>query len=48
MIGMSKSNNIMPPKRQRALVLGGGGSLCAYEVGVLKVLCEKFKLPVLL
>jgi predicted acylesterase/phospholipase RssA len=30
-----------PPKKQRALVLGGGGSLGAYEVGVLKVLCKK-------
>ena len=29
------------PKKQRALVLGGGGSLGAYEAGVLKVLCKK-------
>jgi NTE family protein len=31
----------MPPKTQRALVLQGGGALGAYEVGVLKVLCDK-------
>jgi predicted acylesterase/phospholipase RssA len=35
----SKDHNI--PDRQRALVLQGGGALGAYEVGVLKVLCEK-------
>jgi NTE family protein len=29
------------PKKQRALVLGGGGSLGAYQAGVLKVLCQK-------
>ena len=38
---MSKSKCMTPPKKQRALVLGGGGSLGAYEVGVLKVLCKK-------
>jgi predicted acylesterase/phospholipase RssA len=31
------------PDRQRALVLQGGGALGAYEVGVLKVLCEKLE-----
>ncbi len=30
-------------KPQRALVLGGGGALGAYEVGVLKTLCRKLK-----
>ena len=35
----SKDHNI--PDKQRALVLQGGGALGAYEVGVLKVLCEK-------
>jgi NTE family protein len=29
------------PDKQKALVLQGGGSLGAYEVGVLKVLCQK-------
>ena len=38
---MSKSNNVTVPKKQRALVLGGGGSLGAYEAGVFKVLCKK-------
>ena len=38
---MSKSNNMTVLKKQRALVLGGGGSLGAYEAGVLKVLCKK-------
>ena len=34
-IAMSKTNNMTIPKKQRALVLGGGGgSLSAYEVGV--------------
>jgi NTE family protein len=33
-------SNIIP-KKQRALVLGGGGALGAYQVGVLKTLCEK-------
>jgi NTE family protein len=28
------------PKKQRALVLQGGGALRAYEAGVLKVLCK--------
>lgn len=31
------------PSKQRALVLGGGGALGAYEVGVLKILCKKLK-----
>ncbi|MGB8033193.1 MAG: patatin-like phospholipase family protein, partial [Nitrososphaeraceae archaeon] len=35
----NSSNNI--PETQRALVLQGGGALGAYEVGVLKVLCDK-------
>jgi NTE family protein len=33
---MSSEEN--KPKRQRALVLQGGGAVGAYEVGVLKVL----------
>ena len=32
-------NNI--PKKQRALVLQGGGALGAYESGVLTVLCKE-------
>jgi NTE family protein len=36
---MSSSNNI--PKKQRALVLQGGGALGAYESGVLTVLCKQ-------
>src|SRR5215216_615251 len=36
---MRLNNNI--PKKQRALVLQGGGALGAYEAGVLKVLCKK-------
>ena len=39
---MSKTN-MTTPKKQRALVLGGGGSLGAYEVGVLQVLRKKFE-----
>jgi predicted acylesterase/phospholipase RssA len=39
---MSKNNNLTPHK-QRALVLGGGGSLGAYEVGALKTLCKKLR-----
>ena len=31
------------PKRQRALVLQGGGAVGAYEVGVLKFLSKKLK-----
>jgi predicted acylesterase/phospholipase RssA len=31
------------PEKQRALVLQGWGALGAYEVGVLKVLCEKLE-----
>src|SRR5438046_9967514 len=34
------SNNIIP-KKQRALVLGGGGALGAYQVGVLKILSRR-------
>ena len=33
-------NHMDIPDRQRALVLQGGGALGAYEVGVLKVLCD--------
>jgi NTE family protein len=36
---MSSNNNM--PKKQRALVLQGGGGLGAYEVGAFKVLCEE-------
>lgn len=36
---MRLNNNI--PKKQRALVLQGGGALGAYEAGVLKILCKK-------
>ncbi len=39
---MNSNNNIVPPV-QRALVLQGGGALGAYEVGVLKALCENIK-----
>lgn len=39
---MSKNKNVMHNK-QRALVLGGGGSLGAYEVGVLKALNKKIR-----
>lgn len=38
---MSERNNV--PGTQRALVLGGGGALGAYEVGVFKTLCKKLK-----
>jgi predicted acylesterase/phospholipase RssA len=38
---MTKRNNM--PSTQRALVLGGGGALGAYEVGALKTLCRKLK-----
>jgi len=38
---MSKGNNVQ--STQRALVLGGGGALGAYEVGALKTLCKKLK-----
>jgi NTE family protein len=31
------------PSKQRALVLGGGGALGAYEVGVLRTFCKKLK-----
>jgi NTE family protein len=34
------SNDITVPKKQRALILQGGGALGAYQVGVLKVLCK--------
>ena len=37
---MSKSNNMTVP-RSKELCSGGGGSLGAYEAGVLKVLCKK-------
>ncbi len=29
-------------KKQRALVLGGGGVLGAYQAGVLRILCKRF------
>ena len=35
---MSNSNNKQRP--QRALVLQGGGTLGAYEAGVIKILCK--------
>ena len=34
------SNKAMK-KQQRALVLGGGGALGAYQAGVLKILCKR-------
>ena len=34
-------SNMRIPKKQRALVLGGGGALGAYEGGVIKILCQK-------
>lgn len=34
-------NHVIIPRTQRALVLQGGGALGAYEVGVLKSLCDK-------
>jgi NTE family protein len=36
---ISSDNNKI--RKQRAIVLGGGGALGAYEVGVLKILCKK-------
>ena len=36
---MSSKNDM--PKKQRALVLQGGGALGAYESGVLSVLCKE-------
>ena len=38
-MSLNKNNNI--PKKQRALVLQGGGALGAYESGVLTVLCKE-------
>jgi NTE family protein len=38
---MSTSNDNSVPKKQRALVLGGGGALGAYEVGAINTLCNK-------
>jgi NTE family protein len=35
------SLNMRIPKKQRALVLGGGGALGAYEAGVIKILCQE-------
>lgn len=35
------SSNSIIPKRQRALVLGGGGALGAYQLGVLKILSRR-------
>jgi NTE family protein len=37
---LSSSNESTKPRRQRALVLQGGGTLGAYEAGVLEVLCK--------
>jgi predicted acylesterase/phospholipase RssA len=37
----SGSNENTKPTKQRALVLQGGGTLGAYEAGVLEVLCKK-------
>lgn len=37
----SGSNESTKPTKQRALVLQGGGTLGAYEAGVLEVLCKK-------
>ena len=34
-------SNMRIPKKQRALVLGGGGALGAYEAGVIKILCQE-------
>jgi NTE family protein len=39
---MSDNNSNSLPKIQRALVLQGGGTLGAYEAGVLKILCKYF------
>jgi NTE family protein len=36
-----KSNHLVVPRKQRALVLQGGGALGAYEVGVIKKLSEE-------
>ena len=41
MVILDMNSNIVVPETQRALVLQGGGALGAYEVGVLKVLCDK-------
>jgi NTE family protein len=35
--------NCIVYRKQRALVLGAGGALGAYEIGVLKTLCQKLK-----
>ena len=37
----SNSNGSNKPRKQRALVLQGGGTLGAFEAGVLEVLCKK-------
>jgi predicted acylesterase/phospholipase RssA len=37
---MSSSNDIVVPEKQRALILGGGGALGAYEAGAIKALCD--------
>ncbi len=36
----SRSNESNKPRKQRALVLQGGGTLGAYEAGVLEILCK--------
>ena len=38
---MSSLNDNNVPKKQRALLLGGGGALGAYEVGAINTLCNK-------
>jgi NTE family protein len=37
---MSSSTDNEVPKKQRALILGGGGALGAYEAGAIKALCN--------
>lgn len=36
----ASSNDNVVPKKQRALVLAGGGALGAYQAGAIKVLCN--------
>jgi NTE family protein len=41
---LAQRDNVMPSKKtlkQRAIILGGGGALGAYQVGVLKILCKR-------
>jgi NTE family protein len=37
---MSSSNDNVVPKKQRALILGGGGALGAYEAGAINAFCN--------